>query len=182
MDSRYDPEALRVARQATATGEQVLWAGRPGAAVWLSWELAHPLGLLVVVGGSLLWNLRDRTGLLSERPGLVAVMTIPLWAFAGWLALAAWSRRKRAREVYAVTSRRVLILADDGTVRHAVGLEAAPDFRVQGRTLWLGGLDEVVAAGRGDLDGGLDRMERLPRLRGLADPERVMATIRTAAA
>jgi hypothetical protein len=109
------------------------------------------------------------------------VMTIPLWAFAAWLALGAWARRRRAREVYAVTARRVLILTPEGVVRHQVGLAAAGSFRLQGRTLWLGGLDEVVEAGKRDPDGGLARMDALPRLAWLADPERVMAAIRTAA-
>jgi len=181
MDERYDAEALRLARQAAMDGETVLWAGRPGRRWAPGWEVARPAVLLAVVAVAF-------GGVVLGEPGRinhawqwfvpVAFAIVP----AIQLALALRTIRRRDREVYAVTDWRVLILAPDGAVRHAVGLERADDFRRVGRTVSLGGEDEALRLGKGDADGGLRRFDLLPKLERLADAEQVMTTIRRAAA
>lgn len=182
MDERYDAEALRLARQAVMAGESVLWAGRPGRK-WVPGLLASkPALVLVMVVGALAWRLREEPGILTRNWDTIGlallILTIP--AVVG-LALGVRELRRRNREIYAVTARRVLILRADGTVRDAVGLERVGDFRRVGRDLWLGDVDEAYRQGKGDLDGGMRRFEQLPRLERLADAERVMAVIKAAA-
>lgn len=181
MDERYDAEALRLARQAAMAGESVLWAGRPGRRWAPGWPVALavvPLAIIAWTFGSLVVNEPYR---ISEWwQWLVPwVMAAP---FALILGVHLWRMWRRDREIYAVTDWRVLILAPDGTPRHAVGLERADEFRRVGRRVSLGGEDEVWRLGKTDLDGGLGRFEQLPRLERLADAEQVMATIRRAAA
>lgn len=182
MDERYDAAALRLARQAAAAGETVLWAGRPGRRRLPDGPTLYPATMLAVMIGTLGWHMRDDW----DQPGRH-------WAIAGvvlgiggttmlaLLALSLWNLRQRDRVVYAVTDRRVLILRLDGAIRHAVGLERAGEFRRLGRTVSLGGEAEAYRLGKTDLDGGLRRMELLPRLERLADAEQVMTTIRRAA-
>lgn len=183
MDERYDPEALRLAREAAMEGETVLWAGRPGRRWIPGWMSLKPAMVLVMVAVSVGWSLRDEPErLMAGLDNLsVAFLILAIPAAVG-LALGVRGLRRRNREVYAVTGWRVLILAPDGTTRHAVGLERADEFRRVGRTVSLGGEDEVWQSGKTDLDGGLARFEALPRLERLADAEQVMATIRRAAA
>lgn len=181
MDLRYDAEPMRRAQQA-APDERVLWAGRPGRR-WLPGFMAlKPTMLLVTVIGMLAWMMRDEPERLTRNweNFTAALLVLATPAVVG-LALGAWGLRRRNREVYAVTERRVLILRSDGTTREAVGLERAGEFRLVGRTLRLGGEDEAFRLGKGDLDGGLQRFERLPRLERLAEPARVMAIIKGAA-
>ena len=178
MDERYDPEALRLARQAADAGEQVLWAGRPGRRIWPGWPVFAPVAVVLLVLALLTLN-GDWRGARPEIIALVVGMLVLLKGLAlipGLLAL----YRLRG-EIYAATSRRVLILGRDGRVRHAVGLERAGTFRRVGRTVTLGGEDEALRLGRRDPDGGLDRFDQLPRLERLADAELVLATIRRAA-
>ncbi|MBX9459898.1 MAG: hypothetical protein KL785_00815 [Brevundimonas sp.] len=183
MDERYDAGALRLARAAAMEGETVLWAGRPGRRWIPGWMALKPALVLVMVAVWLGWSMRkEPEQLMGSLDNLgVAFLILAVPAAVG-LALGIRNVRRRNREVYAVTDGRVLILAPDGGVRHAVGLERADEFRRAGRTVSLGGEDEVWRQGKTDLDGGLARFEALPRLERLADAEQVMATIRRAAA
>lgn len=183
MDERYDAGALRLARAAAMDGETVLWAGRPGRRWIPGWMALKPAIVLVMVAVLVGWNMRDDPErLLASLDNFrVAFLILAIPAAIG-LALGVRDLRRRNGAVYAVTDRRVLIMAPDGTVGHAVGLERADDFRRAGRTVSLGGEDEVWRLGKTDLDGGLARFEALPRLERLADAEQVMATIRRAAA
>ena len=183
MDERYDAGALRLARQAAMYGETVLWAGRP-APRWIPhWMSLKPAAVVAMAALWMGWSLRDEperlTASLDNFAVAFLVLGIPA---AAVLAFGILDVRRRNREVYAVTDQRVLILASDRRVRHAVGLEQADAFRQAGRTVSLGGEDEVWRLGKTDLDGGLSRSAQLPRLERLADAEQVMATIRRAAA
>lgn len=181
MDERYDAEALRLARQAVMAGETVLWAGRPGRRWTPGWDVARPavlLGVVAVAFGGIVLNEPGRINHAWQWFVPVVFGALP----AIQLAFAIRAIRRRDREVYAVTDGRVLILGPDGAVRHGVGLGRSGEFRRVGRTVSLGGEDEALRLGKGDLDGGLRRFELLPRLERLADAEQVMATIRRAAA
>lgn len=179
MDERYDPEALRLARQAAGAGEQVLWAGRPGRRIWPGWPVVAPVATVALVFGLLTVN----GDWARMRPGIIATVVVMVLLMKG-LALipGLLMLRRRSGEIYAATSRRVLILGRDGTVRHSVGLEEADAFRRMGRTVTLGGEAEAAELGKRDPDGGLRRFDQLPRLERLADAEQVLATIRGAAA
>jgi len=172
-----DAEALKRARLATAPGERVLWAARvsrsrmPGFAV-----LKPAVALIAYVVAGAYPVVSDPEPFLSRWPFLAAIM-IPVVALAGWLALALHDERRRTEGFYAVTERRVLILAADGAVRHDVSLDQADAFRRVGRTIHLGGEDAVLEQGRTDPDGGLARFDALPRLERLVDPEGVLALI-----
>lgn len=178
MDVRYDAEALRLARQASAPGEGVLWAGRPGRRWVPGWEVLHPAALLAVIVGTLSWHAWQDRANLADRWWFFALMGLIPGAPLGLLL---WLQGRRDREVYAVTDQRVLILHPGGMVRHAVGLERAGEFRLVGRSLWLGGEEAAVKRGKTDLDGGLARFDALPKLERLGDAERVMAIIKAAA-
>ena len=180
MDERYDAEALRLARQAVMAGESVLWAGRPGRGWAPGWGVAHAVVPLAVIAWTFVSLVVNEPYRINEWwQWLVPwVMAAP---FVLLLGVELWRRRRLDRAVYAVTDLRVLILAPDGTVQDAVGLERADQFRRMGRTVTLGGELEAYRLGKGDLDGGLRRSEMLPRLERLADAERVMAVIRAAA-
>lgn len=183
MDERYDAEALRLARQAAAPGETVLWAGRPGQRWLPDWDVVMYAGVAVVVYGLLAFNFREDLEQLLDRPGpfaVIAVLTV-LAPGLGRLGVAIWWWRRRIEQTYAVTAMRVLILGPGGDVRHSVELSRVDVFRSQGRTLWLDDFDEVLARGRKRLDGGMFLMNEVPRLERLADPEGVLATIRRAA-
>ena len=183
MDERYDAEALRLARQAAAPGETVLWAGRPGQRWLPDWDVVMYAGVAVVVYGLLAFNFREDLEQLLDRPGpfaVIAVLTV-LAPGLGRLGVAIWWWRRRIGQIYAVTTRRVLILGPRGDVRHSVDLSRFDVFWRRERTLWLDDFDEVTARGRRRLDGGLFLLNEVPRLERLADPEGVMATIRRAA-
>lgn len=181
MDERYDAAALRLARQAAAPGETVLWAGRPGRRWLPDWPLLQAIVPLVgIAWGFGLIMIEEPYRLHDPRQWLfLAAFASPFVLILGFHL---WWRWRQGRPVYAVTDRRVLILSADGTVRDEVGLERAGEFRRVGRMVHLGGVDEVWRRGKTDLDGGLARFEALPRLERLADAERVMTTIRAAAA
>ena len=181
MDERYDAGALRLARQAAKDGEAVLWAGRPGRRWLPGWPMAHAIVPLVAIAWSFGSIMMDEPYRLQDaRQWLfLAAFAAPFVLILGFHL---WWRWRQGRPVYAVTERRVLILAADGTVRAAVGLEQAGEFRRVGRMVHLGGLDEAWRRGKTDLDGGLARFDVLPKLERLADAKRVMATIRSAAA
>ena len=183
MDERYDAEALRRARAAAAPGEKVLWAGRPGQPWLPDWDVVMHAGVAVVVYGLTALHFREDLAQLMDRPASLAALVVltVLAPGLGRLGVAVWWWRRRAAETYAVTERRVLILAPNGAVRHAVGLGRVDVFRRQERTLWLADLDEVLARGRKRLDGGMFLMNEAPRLERLADPEGVFATILRAA-
>lgn len=181
LDERYDAGALRLARQAAMDGEAVLWAGRPGRRWLPDWPLAHAAVPLVAIA----WGFGS---IMIEEPyrmddgRLWLFMSACAAPFALIFAFHLWWTGRRGRAVYAVTDRRVLILAPNGAVWDAVGLEQAAEFRQVGRMVHLGGVDEVWRRGKTDLDGGLARFDALPKLERLADAKRVMATIRSAAA
>ncbi len=176
---RTDPEALTVARKAAVPGERVLWAGRASGLRWPSHPVTHSGGMLIAVAGGTAWALGTGHGL--PRPAILMVLAVPVLVFAGLFALALWQDMRMAVKVQAVTDRRVMLIDRKGAVRAWVGLDRASEFRLVGRTLHLGGEKQAYEDGRADLDGGLARFDALPKLRGLADPEGVLALIHKAA-
>lgn len=176
---RTDPEALTIARKAALPGERVLWAGRASGLRWPSHPVAHAGVMAVAVWGGVSWALADAPAL--PRPAILMVLAVPVLVFTGLFAFALWQDHRMAVKVQAVTDRRVMLIDRKGAVRAWVGLDRADEFRRAGRTLHLGGEKQAYEDGRKDLDGGLARFDALPRLRGLADPEGVLALIRRTA-
>lgn len=176
---RTDPEALTIARRAAAPGERVLWAAQASGLRWPSHPTIHAGGMLIAVAGGIAWALWKGYGL--PRPAILMVLGIPVLVFAGLFAFALWQDHRMAVKVQAVTDRRVMLIDRKGAVRAWVGLDRVDEFRRVGRTLHLGGEKQAYEDGRADLDGGLARFGALPKLRGLADPEGVLALIRRAA-
>lgn len=176
---RTDPEALTVARKAAMPGERVLWAGRASGLRWPSHPVAHAGVMAVAVWVGIVWALVDAPTL--PRPAILTVLAVPVLAFTGLFAFALWHDLRMAVNVQAVTDWRVLVIDRNGVVRQAVGVDRVNEFRLNGRTLHLGGEKQAYEDGSADLDGGLARFDALPKLRGLADPEGVLALIHKAA-
>lgn len=176
---RVDPQALTIARKAAAPGERVLWAAQARGLRWPSHPTIHAGGMLIAVAGGIAWALWKGYGL--PRPAILMVLAVPVLVFTGLFAFALWQDHRMSVKVQAVTDWRVLVIDRNGVVRQAVGLDRVDAFRLSGRTLHLGGEKQAYEDGRADLDGGLARFDALPRLRGLADPEGVLALIRKAA-
>jgi len=176
---RTDPEALTLARKAAVPGERVLWAARASGLRWPSHPTIHAGVMMIAVAGGIAWALWKGYGL--PRPAILMVLAVPVLIFAGLFGLALWQDHRMAVKVQAVTDRRVMLIDRKGAVRAWVGLDRADEFRCAGRTLHLGGETQAYEDGRKDLDGGLARFDALPKLRGLADPEGVLALIRRAA-
>lgn len=176
---RTDPEALTVARKAAMPGERVLWAGRARGLRWPSHPVVHASVMAVAVWGGVSWALADAPAL--PRPAILMVLAVPVLVFTGLFAFALWQDLRMAVKVQAVTDRRVMLIDRKGAVRAWVGLDRVDEFRLSGRTLHLGGEKQAYEDGRKDLDGGLARFDALPKLKGLAEPEAVLALIRNTA-
>ena len=176
---RTDPEALTVARKAAMPGERVLWAGRSSGLRWPSHPVIHAGVMAVAVWVGIVWALVDAPAL--PRPAILMVLAVPVLVFTGLFAFALWQDLRMAVKVQAVTDRRVMLIDRKGAVRAWVGLDRVDEFRLSGRTLHLGGEKQAYEDGRKDLDGGLARFDALPKLKGLAEPEAVLALIRKTA-
>ena len=171
----YDPEALRLANQVRAKDERVLWAGRakhafqPGPMFWQTG------GLLIVAIVSVAWNYITDPPIFYEA-WQYFVPAILIGPFAIIFAVVVFIEWRRRGAIYAVTNERVLILEASGAVRESVLLSAGR-FSRDGRAILLVDAAIAVEDGKGDLDGGLKRFANLPRLRGLRDPDAVLAII-----
>lgn len=176
---RTDPDALKVARKAAAPGERVLWAARAPFWRWPAHDVVHAGVMALAVWWGILWALADAPAL--PRPAILMVLAVPLLVFTGLFAFALVRDLRTAAQVHAVTDFRVLVIDRNGVVRQAVGVDRVAQFRLAGRTLHLGDETQAFKDGRTDLDGGLARFDALPKLKGLEDPEGVLALIRKTA-
>lgn len=176
---KTDPRSLTIARKAAVPGERVLWAGQAPRWLWPGHAVWAVSGKLIVFASVPVWMWFQQGDAL--RAGVMMLLGGAAALLAAMLALVLWLDDRHRPRVQAVTDRRVMLIDRRGAVRAWVGLDRAHEFRRVGRSLHLGGEKQAYEDGRTDLDGGLARFDALPKLKGLADPEGVLALIRKAA-
>jgi hypothetical protein len=129
-----DPEAYTAIQPELASGEQVLWAGRPSPRLILHKEDAIAIPFSLVWGGfAIFWEL-GVTG--SASPGFFVLWGIPFvlagqYFIWGRFVYAAWQKK---RTFYAVTSRRVLVVQNGWSHQTSIAfINALPGLTKQGR-------------------------------------------------